>query len=254
MCNLLDQLHARVLSVLGFTGSSYVKIRQILIFGAMLFLMVSAASAEWTVTPITQVGGSYDSNFNRTNDEEELYRVTFTGGLNSTIETDRWSTVFNGRYYGTRAIGRSDLDQDTGTVDVLSSYLTENSTWGLNGGVAITEPNSSELETGNQEFEIVTRINWHVGPIWDWSINEQNSLSLAYDYSSVAYSDAGDSQNNMPPPMAPMPPMAMVPTNNFDDFTAHTASALLAHQYTESTHCGIFIDKDKVHSKLCVIY
>ena len=147
----------------------------------------------------------------------EVWRTAFAAGIDSEYRTERGGLIFNGEYRGSRYVDNTDLNQDEGFVNFLFDYSSELNLWELDAGVNLKQPSSSQLEAGNQVFNIITLRRWHITPTWNREINDYNDLTLEYSYEDTAYDD--------------IPTI----TTRFSDYYKHIASATLAHHFTEYT-------------------
>ncbi len=189
----------------------------ILCITAWSLCIYSVCADEWEVSPSFIVGQEYRDNFNLTETPLEVWRTAFAGGIDSEYRTERGGIIFNGEYRGSRYIDNTDLNQDEGLVNFLFDYSSELDLWELDAGINLTQPSSSQLEAGNQVFNIITIRRWHITPSWNREINDYNDLKLDYSYEDTTYDD--------------------IPTftTRFSDYYKHIASAILTHHFSEYT-------------------
>jgi len=160
-------------------------------------------------------GMEYRDNFNLTGTPLEIWRGVFSGAVESDYRTDRGGVLFNGRYRGSRYISNTDLNQDEGFVNVLADYADQLNLWELDAGIALEQPSSSQLQAGNQIFNIITRNRWHVTPTWTRELSDYNEIKLGYTYQDTSYDD--------------IPTL----TTRFSDYFKHLVSATYTQHLTE---------------------
>lgn len=190
-----------------------------LLCSAISFTYIQPATAsEWQVSPSFFAGVEYLDNFNlNTTTQLEVWRSVFSGGIESEYRTGRGGIVFDGRYRGSRYITNDNLNQDEGLVNFLFDYSGEVDLWELDAGVKLEQPSSSQLEAGNQIFDIISRRRWHVTPSWTRELNEYNDLKLSYSYENTVFDDIP------------------TPTTFFSDYFYHLASATFTHHFSDYT-------------------
>lgn len=190
---------------------------QIAIVVVCLFWNPSVNAKEWTITPSAYAGMEYRDNFNLTDTPLEVWRGVFSGAIESDYRTDQGGILFNGRYRGSRYISNTNLNQDEGFINLFGDYTSELNLWEIDAGIALEQPSSSQLEAGNQIFNIISRNRWHIAPSWTRELNAYNDVKLGYKYEDTSYED--------------IPTI----TTRFSDYFKHIASTTLTHHFSEYT-------------------
>ncbi len=164
----------------------------------LVFTATTAAishAAEWKIDPRVELRSGYNDNITiRTDDEVSSPEIALNPSVLFSYATPTSGISGDARFQVRRYTEESDLNDETGRLDVKSFHRMERSQLGLNVDLIKDTTLDSQLEETGVVLDRVDRSQASLNPTWTYALGERTSVELGYTYTNVDYDN--DSNSN----------------------------------------------------------
>jgi len=164
----------------------------LLIFTALsLLLCPYIQAADYAASASMKVYGTYDDNIRMTEDKSEIKGVVASPGVTASASTETAKLALDSRFDFYR-YDDSGYDTDNQWIELSSSKQFERSLIGLNAGIVRDSTTTSELlDSGRIGTSAQRSEEYSADAIWQWSVSENNQLTVNSRYAIRDYSGPG---------------------------------------------------------------
>ncbi len=150
-----------------------------------------SGAGQWYDEPTVSVRLGYDDNVRFTEkNEESSFSQKLSAGTGLGYRTEVTDVKAKVRLDLIRYSQESDLDTDDQYLDLNAKHRSGLNLFGLDGKFIRDTSRTSELETTGRVRKSKRRHSGFLTPSWLRTLDERNSLQLAYTYNKVIYDDS----------------------------------------------------------------